>query len=377
MRTRVPRSCSYAARLPPSLTPSLPPARRSSSRPASDRDPNPNFSGLAGALAERASAAADPNSAAQLGALSALAPRAAERAGGLAACGSPVLQAWSADAPAREPSKAGPLVAGARAAPEPAAQVTASLVAGGGMHSGGSDGMLHGAQTNTCKSVPNHKPVRTVQRSCRSQDSCNARMHSCETPAQHMYAWRITDTPRTRDLEVESVFPCLQRWQIRHACVWLHGEHQTHAGSGHVMEGAGGSASGVGYSFLCLRYACARDSGSGWRWQLPRMSPCFNKALCLATFAAVPEAHQSCMAHQHTLDQACGPCLNSKQYYEGFQETGSRQGWCRASSRVLSAALYTSASGAGARSKPRSMAFRQPSTLTPKRIACRAGPPQP
>ena len=305
MHTCAPRSCSYAARLPPSLTPSLPPARRSSGRPASDRDPNPDFAGLAGALAERAAAAAHPSPAALRGPLSALAPVAAVSAGGLTACGSPVLQGSSAGAWPREPVGAGPSVAGARAWPEPsragarawpeplragtrawpepAAQSAASLATGGaGVHPGGSDGMLCGARTNRWVSAAGHELMSTVHRSGRCQECCNAQMCSCTTAAQHMHSWRMPSTQNLRGLEARSVRACLHPWQTHHACARLHGEHQTSAGSGHVTDGSGGSLSGVGYSFLCLRYACACDQ-SRLALAVALDEPLSARCLCLAT----------------------------------------------------------------------------------------------
>ena len=93
-------------------------------------------------------------------------------------------------------------------------------------------------------------------------------MHSCTALVRHMHAWPMTDVPEPLDVEVTSVKPCVHPWQTQDAFAWLHGEHQTLAGSGDVTQGSGSSRSGVGNSFLCLRYACAHytlQTGTGSR----------------------------------------------------------------------------------------------------------------
>ena len=211
MHTHALRSYSYAARLPPSLTPSLPPAWWStSSRPASDRDPDPNFSGLAGALAERASAAVDPSPAAKMGALNALAPMAAVRAGGHAASGSPLLQALSAGAWLGELCGAGPSRACARAWPEPAAQFAESLAAGGaGVHPGGSDGMLRGARTDRIASDAARGPVycTAAVKSLPGQLQCS---HAQLQDTSTAYA-RVTDDWHPKTM-ADTACMCMAAW---------------------------------------------------------------------------------------------------------------------------------------------------------------------
>jgi len=232
-----------------------------------------------------------------------------------------------------------------------------------------------------CEQLPAAAPYKTA-----TQSQTATQQRSTLPPCMHAHAGMPT------------VFAC-------EACERRGGVLQAHwmsAGQGTVTQGSGGGWPGAGYSFRCLRYACGRRCASGAqraaeaaRSERPHAPPQWRKAPSAPSGSAGREmwpagalaqaGHSRAASTQgarvggwrvagalarllRRAGSAHGRQIRHPREYAKYMRAGGRGG--RTISSVRSALLYTRPQGAGARSKPRSMALRQPSRLAPKRRAC-------